>query len=86
MTWELFCAKADMAQAQGDLVRPCMGKAFCLHRLLAFIEKKNHCKFISAQSFVILGQRTKNFYLRLFFFNASSLYKNGEELPPRFSP
>ena len=40
MTWELFCAKADMAQAQGDLVRPCMGKAFCLHWLLAFIEKK----------------------------------------------
>ena len=53
-----LCVKTDIAQAQVewlDSVRPYM--EFCAS--ISYILLKNHCKFILAQSIVILGQRTK---------------------------
>lgn len=79
-----LCAKADIAWAQVellDLARQVWGRRFAS---LASILLKNHCKFISVQNIVILGQRTKNSYLGLFLKNVCSLNKNGEELPPGF--
>lgn len=57
-----YCSNSSWAM---DLVRPYMGEAFCLH-ISHFIEK-SHCKFMPAQSIVILGEKnkTQNFLFTL---------------------